>query len=191
MLPSPPHPASSGRAPDEQTSSAWTSSGTRQIKQRDTICKYYIVQFSTFHFNFYFLCDTSPMFWVQQRFLIKYDMWYVHRLHYHVTGVLVFRTEHICCFSNLSPWDRSLSTVSVQKHMANNDSRFDEAEMIKSLTQFGKMPLLNQNYIWHLQMFTTYCSVNQKKEPKNSHAAYFYRNMVYSGVQQGCFRTEI
>lgn len=30
MLPPPPRPASSGMAPDEQTSSAWTSSGTAQ-----------------------------------------------------------------------------------------------------------------------------------------------------------------
>lgn len=30
MLPPPPRPASSGMAPDEQTSSVWTSSGTAQ-----------------------------------------------------------------------------------------------------------------------------------------------------------------
>lgn len=27
----------------------------------------------------------------------------LHVIYYHVTGVFIFRTEHICCFPNLSP----------------------------------------------------------------------------------------
>lgn len=52
MLPPPPRPASSGMAPGEQISSAWTSSGTRQICKercgfrRWRACRYPYLQFS-------------------------------------------------------------------------------------------------------------------------------------------------
>lgn len=60
---------------------------------------------------------------------------------------LLIRTEHICCFFKLTPWDRSLSAFCVHKHMESNDSSFDEKEMTKSHVCFGKMPPLSQNYM--------------------------------------------